>query len=64
MGLTVGEAQERGPQFIREGSLLLARDSSADFVFHGKVERVPVEDLVVLEPTKDMVQRRNMSLKR
>ena len=64
MGLTVGEARERGPRFVREGSLLLARDGAADLVFHGKVERIPVEDLVVPEPTEDMVQRRNISLKR
>ena len=63
-GLIVGEAKERGPRFIREGSLVPAQDGSADLVFHGRAEHIPIEDPIVPEPTNDMVQRRNISLER
>ena len=43
-GLTVGKAWERGPRFIREGFLMLARDASADSVFQGSGEHIPIED--------------------
>ena len=43
-GLTVGKAWERGPCFIREGSLMLARDASAGSVFQGSDEHIPIED--------------------
>nr|POF00389.1 hypothetical protein CFP56_75797 [Quercus suber] len=43
-GLTLGEAQRLGPRQIREGSLLLVKDSSVDRVFHGRVEHILVEE--------------------
>ena len=43
-GLIVGKAWERGLRFIREGSLMLARDASADSVFQGSDEHIPIED--------------------
>ena len=45
-GLLLGEAWRLGPQQIREGSLLLVRDGSADQVFHCCVEHIPLEELV------------------
>ena len=63
-GLTVGEAQERGPRFIRKDSLVPARDGLVDLVFHGKFEHIPIEDPIIPELAKDMVQRGNMSLER
>ena len=41
---------ERGPRFIREGSLMLARDCLGNLVFHGRAEHVLVEDQAKLEP--------------
>ena len=43
-GLIVGEAQEREPCFIREGSLLPVKDGSVDIVFRGRAEHLPIED--------------------
>ena len=63
-GLTVGEAQERGPRFIREDSLMPTRDGLVDLVFHGKFEHIPIKDPIIPELAKDMVQRCNMSLER
>lgn len=60
--LIVGEARERGPWFIIEGSLMPVRDGSTNLVFHGRAEHIPIEDPIVLELANDMVQRCNMSL--
>ena len=42
----VGEARDRGPQLIRVGSLVPIRDGTADTVFHGLAEHIPVEQPV------------------
>nr|XP_023891793.1 uncharacterized protein LOC112003810 [Quercus suber] len=43
-GLMHGEAWRLGPRQIREGSLQLVRDDSADRVFYGQAKHIPVEE--------------------
>lgn len=42
--LTLGGARDLDPRLIRVGSLVLVRDGSADTVFHGHTEHIPVEE--------------------
>ena len=49
-GLTLGEARRLGLRQIRKGSLLLVTDSFANWVFHDKVEHIPVEELAITKP--------------
>ena len=55
-GLTVSEARERGPCYIREGFLKLARDNSADSIFQGRTEHILVEDPTSVMANDEMVQ--------
>lgn len=41
---------EKGPRFIRKGSLVLVQDGLGDLVFHSRFEHVLVEDQANLEP--------------
>ena len=60
-GLTVGETWERDPHLRREDSLSLIRDGSADTVFQGRAEHLPVENLTTADPDNIMVEQRNMN---
>ena len=51
--LTVGKAQDLGPQLVRENLLVLVRDASANSIFQGHVVHRPIkEPWVVVQPAK------------
>ena len=62
-GLIVGKARQRAPQYIKEGSLVLARDGLVDSIFQGRAEHIPFKDPATAEPNDEMVQRCNMNLR-
>jgi len=70
--LTSGKVRHQGPTRVRQGSLKLVRDDSADIVFQGQawhilVEAPNLEALVIeapapINPIVGMVQRCTMAL--
>ena len=63
-GLTIGEAREREPHLRREDSLSPVRDGSADTVFQGRAEHLPVENSTTVDSNNVMVEWRNMNVGR
>lgn len=60
--ISVNKARRKGPRRVREGSREPIRDGSGDFVFHERLQHIPMNDPKEEEEDTDMVRWRNIEI--